>query len=187
MDEKSVLQLHECFQDMSSEKLSAIWVENDRNRWADEAFEAIRRILSERNEAIPEQREAPQAPQVPAWRQREQCFRDMSSEKLSAIWVENDRNRWTEGVFEAIRRILSERNEDIPEQREAPQPPQPPQVPAWRQRERRLRRNAALLFGGGLVLSTLPQSVFKDAFVTGCLVASIVLFIASFTEKRPRD
>ena len=37
----------------SSKKLIRIWVENDREKWPFEAFEAIRMILDQRGEGLP--------------------------------------------------------------------------------------------------------------------------------------
>jgi len=42
--------------DKTTSELTYIWVENDRDTWSSEAFEAIRRVLVERGEWIPPQR-----------------------------------------------------------------------------------------------------------------------------------
>jgi hypothetical protein len=41
----------------STEELIEIWIENNRKEWAKEAFEAIRQVLLERGENLPEQKE----------------------------------------------------------------------------------------------------------------------------------
>lgn len=43
-------------------------------------------------------------------------MKEKSTEDLLAIWTKNDRNEWSEGAFEAIRQVLTEREITIPEQ-----------------------------------------------------------------------
>ncbi len=56
--EKLVAEITPFLKAKSSAELLQIWKENDHNVWTDEAFVAIRRILSERNVELPEQEPA---------------------------------------------------------------------------------------------------------------------------------
>jgi len=48
LDEKRIIQIRQELSLHSTDELSAIWQENDREVWTDEAFEAIRQLLTER-------------------------------------------------------------------------------------------------------------------------------------------
>jgi hypothetical protein len=47
----------------STEELLGIWKENNREQWSDEAFEAVRRLLAERDVAVPAQTPRVERPQ----------------------------------------------------------------------------------------------------------------------------
>ena len=50
MDQKLIANIRKSMETKSNEELQQIWKSNDRNEYTDEAFEAIRQILEERNE-----------------------------------------------------------------------------------------------------------------------------------------
>lgn len=123
-------------------------------------------------------------------RKLRQRFQGKSSEELTAIWVENDRTQWADETFAAIKRILTERNEPIPEQRAAPKPPE---EPAWRRKRSSLRQGAGLLFCLGLLVSILVNGFLRrqipaaDTFVAGCVLGGVGLLIASFAVRKRKD
>lgn len=45
-------------------------------------------------------------------------FRSKSTEELLEIWETNDRDTWSDEVFEIVKEILAERKEDLPDQRD---------------------------------------------------------------------
>jgi hypothetical protein len=55
MDQILVDQMRDYMSSKSTEELLQIWRENDRTKYEEEAFEAIRQILEERGEKIPSQ------------------------------------------------------------------------------------------------------------------------------------
>ncbi len=55
MDDMLVESMRDFMGSKSTEELLQIWRENDRRKYEEEAFEAIRQILEERGEAIPPQ------------------------------------------------------------------------------------------------------------------------------------
>lgn len=68
MDTKMVENIRQNWTDKSSDELIQIWKENDHERWSDSAFEAARRILTERGIAIPAQHPPKGVtPQAPPW------------------------------------------------------------------------------------------------------------------------
>ncbi len=85
--------------DKETEDLLAIWTENNRVEWRDEAFDAIQQILTERGVALPEQ------------------LSDKETEDLLAIWTENNRDEWRDEAFDAIQQILTERGVALLEQK----------------------------------------------------------------------
>jgi hypothetical protein len=118
-------------------------------------------------------------------------FEQESSDNLKKIWIENNRDQWAGSTFEVIRRILIDRGEEIPPQNEEIPPQQELPIPDWLKKKRRLRRSAGLLFLIAIAFSSLNVyvlqggSVLTDTFMTGCLIASIILFIKSFFVKAP--
>jgi hypothetical protein len=65
MDTKRVAELKDSLGNKDTQELIRIWSENDRQSYADEAFEAIRLILKERNVGLPEQQVFEVTPQKP--------------------------------------------------------------------------------------------------------------------------
>ncbi len=59
MENKSARTIQQELNEKATDELIAIWKANDRNQWSEEAFEAIRKIVTERGSTIPEQK-APQ-------------------------------------------------------------------------------------------------------------------------------
>ncbi len=57
MNNKLVHTIQETFKNRSIEELVNIYIENDRYNYSDEAFEAIRMILQEKNISLPLQNE----------------------------------------------------------------------------------------------------------------------------------
>jgi uncharacterized membrane protein YgcG len=57
MIEKLGAQIRENMETKSTEELLGIWKENDREQWSEEAFEAIKQLLLERGETLPDQKE----------------------------------------------------------------------------------------------------------------------------------
>lgn len=55
MDEKGIEKIRKNMEAKSSYELLKIWVENDRERYYDEAFEAVKQVLLKRGETIPPQ------------------------------------------------------------------------------------------------------------------------------------
>ncbi len=51
-------KLYENMRQKSSDELLQIWKENDRTEWSDEAYDAIRQILTERGVSLPSQKAA---------------------------------------------------------------------------------------------------------------------------------
>lgn len=56
MSEKSVAQIRKNMEEKSLEELLRIWQENDREQWSEKAFEAIKQLLLERGETLPDQK-----------------------------------------------------------------------------------------------------------------------------------
>lgn len=50
-----ITKLYENMRQKTTEELLQIWVENDRTEWSDEAYAAIRQVLTERNVSLPAQ------------------------------------------------------------------------------------------------------------------------------------
>lgn len=124
-------------------------------------------------------------------------FEQKSSDDLKEIWIANDRDQWAGSTFEVIRQILIDRGEELPPQKEKIPPKQEmlekQELPAWQKKKRKLRCSAGLCFLIVIALSSYNVyvlkggSVFTDTFMTGCLIASIVLFIMSFFVKAPKE
>ncbi|MDI6792880.1 MAG: hypothetical protein QME81_08455 [bacterium] len=55
IDEATAESIQTKMREKSTQELLEIWNENNREEWRDEAFEAIRRVLTERGECVPEQ------------------------------------------------------------------------------------------------------------------------------------
>jgi hypothetical protein len=55
MIEKQVVQIRNNMEKKNTEELLRIWKENDREQWSDEAFEAIKQLLLDRGETLPDQ------------------------------------------------------------------------------------------------------------------------------------
>ena len=51
-----IKQLQERLEEKDTEELLAIWVENDKDKWREEAFQAIRELLRQRKVDLPTQR-----------------------------------------------------------------------------------------------------------------------------------
>ena len=60
MDAKLASRIQEKMREKASEELLHIWIENDRDMWSEEAFEAARAVLVQRGVTIPPQKEAKQ-------------------------------------------------------------------------------------------------------------------------------
>lgn len=58
MKSRIVDSIKKHMQEKSDEELLAIWTKNDRAAWSDDAFEAVRQVLMERNVVIPAQQRA---------------------------------------------------------------------------------------------------------------------------------
>lgn len=79
MDTKRIAEIKVRMSEKSSADLLAIWRANDRTEWANDAFTAIREILTERGEPLPEQ-----ATYDPAKVKEQQVARQMDGwEKLN--------------------------------------------------------------------------------------------------------
>lgn len=76
MDEKLVQRIATHLQSKTTEDLQAIWKKNDRCEYSDEGFEAVKRILTERNAEIPSQ----DPPPLP----KSQQLRDFDVKKVKA-------------------------------------------------------------------------------------------------------
>jgi len=64
---KKVEELRRHMEETSTDALIQIWRENDRTQYVDEAFEAIRQLLTERGETIPPQLPVNEGFNVDAW------------------------------------------------------------------------------------------------------------------------
>lgn len=65
METKRIADLKDSLGNKDTQELIRIWSENDRQSYADEAFEAIKLIMQERNVALPEQQAFEVTPQKP--------------------------------------------------------------------------------------------------------------------------
>lgn len=68
LNEQLVKDIHQSMDSNSTEDLIRIWEDNDRSEYSNEAFEAIRQLLVERGQQIPEQ--PPQKPTIEELKER---------------------------------------------------------------------------------------------------------------------
>jgi len=80
MDPTLVENMRNFFEPKSTGELVQIWRENDRTKYVEEAFEAIRQILEERGEEIP--------PQLPIKEEKPARKPRLSAEKLNILGIE---------------------------------------------------------------------------------------------------
>lgn len=119
------------------------------------------------------------------------------TEELQDIWSENDREKWSVEYFEAVRLILLERNETIPNQNTRPKEPQS----VTRNKKMRSLAIVLLLTGAGvyifislfiyLIIDLIwPGSpineilwIIRNVLVILCVVPAAVLFILTWLHK----
>ncbi len=63
-------RVHEAMRARDTDDLLRIWVENDREEWSDQAFEAVRAVLAERGVDLPTQESPPSAEPAPVLREQ---------------------------------------------------------------------------------------------------------------------
>ena len=56
MNHKETDRIKESLREKTSDELLDIWIKNDRSEWTDEAFIAVRDLLSSRNVPVPKQK-----------------------------------------------------------------------------------------------------------------------------------
>ena len=121
------------------------------------------------------------------------------TEELLDIWSENDREKWSAEYFEAVRLVLLERNEPLPEQT----PEHRESQPAGRNKKMRSLAIVFLLIGVGLYIfislfiyiivdliwPASPISeilwIIRNILVTLCAVIAMVLLILTWMRKEP--
>lgn len=79
MDEQRIEDIQKRMNEKDTDTLCAIWVRNDRHEWAEEAFEAIRRVLVSRQINPPQQTQAPVNPQQPNLSPTPQAYSSQTS------------------------------------------------------------------------------------------------------------
>ncbi len=63
MNVELIDQIKQNMEQRTTEELLAIWIQNNRKKWSDEAFEAIIRVLTERGVYLPNQQDPSEAAQ----------------------------------------------------------------------------------------------------------------------------
>ncbi|MCX7000578.1 MAG: hypothetical protein NT106_09845, partial [Candidatus Sumerlaeota bacterium] len=99
-EEKLVEQIRQKMEEKSTRELLEIWKENDREKWSNEAFEAIHEVLLVRGESLPAQKAIDSKFAIQSMDEKwvEQIRRKMgekSTGELLEIWKENDRKEWS--------------------------------------------------------------------------------------------
>ena len=115
MDTVLAQRIQENMRTETTEKLLQIWGQNDREEWSEEAFEAIRALLTERGFTPPPQAVARRSdpkregPDLDRAQRVRETLKMQPTEKLLEIWRQNDREGWSQEAFLAIRALLIER------------------------------------------------------------------------------
>jgi len=95
-------------------------------------------------------------------------FEPKSTGELVQIWRENDRTKYVEEAFEAIRQILEERGEEIP-----PQLPIKEEKPARKPRE--IKREPEGFFSFRMLISPIVIKIIYVLGLLGLTIGGIVM------------
>ena len=100
MNDKLVQQIKKNFAAMETEALVQIVEERDNEQYSEDAFEAIKQILSERGQNVPYSAS-----------ELKEIYDSMATEQLIEILNENDISQYPGKAFEVIKKILEQREE----------------------------------------------------------------------------
>jgi len=86
MNEKLICQIKQNLGEKSTKELMKIWIENNGKEWSQEAFEAIRRILNERNVKLLAQKQIEKKPEPFVTKQVRTTKKFITQNKFSFVF-----------------------------------------------------------------------------------------------------